>query len=353
MPIQNYEKYWSLTLAYTDINSEKFIETLRAIVDFIDNNDTLVYSSELYKALQNKVSQANGLKDVSLRKSINQFVKLGFINFQLKSYHKDCKNFLEAKTERKRLTIFSKIVFENSSFNRDISKDSQNREINFLLKTLEHIGQLSTKDIMALMTQKIDNFPEGYLTKEELLKAKQNAEEIEFYERKYNQVNHFKAVLSRLDDLIFISGILYFKEDAQVVFEEELKIKTKKGRIGYLHRIYKNQLKNEAGEKLGDIKCMLEKLSYPSLVASHIKPFIDSEESEKYNPGNGLLLSRNMDTLFDQGYISFEDNGNIILSDKLKKDVVEHLKKYKLDMIFINEERKEYLIYHRDNIFKN
>jgi predicted restriction endonuclease len=45
---------------------------------------------------------------------------------------------------------------------------------------------------------------------------------------------------------------------------------------------------------------MLEKLSYPSLVASHIKPFIKSDDFEAYDPNNGILLSRNMDILFDK-----------------------------------------------------
>jgi putative restriction endonuclease len=31
---------------------------------------------------------------------------------------------------------------------------------------------------------------------------------------------------------------------------------------------------------------MVERLDYPSLVASHIKPFIVSEENEAYDPNN-------------------------------------------------------------------
>jgi hypothetical protein len=31
---------------------------------------------------------------------------------------------------------------------------------------------------------------------------------------------------------------------------------------------------------------MVEELSYPSLVASHIKPFIDSDKNEAYDPDN-------------------------------------------------------------------
>jgi len=351
MQSQKYEKYWGITLAYTDIHGPKFNNSLEAIVNFIDKTDTSTYSSQLYTDLQEEVSKANGLKDISLRKSINQFVKLGFINFELKSYHPLCKLYLMTKIKLQQKTIFSKIVYENSSLNRDVTKDSNDKEINFLIKTLENIGRLSTNDILALMTQNINNYPAGYLTQEELEEATQNSQEIEFYSRKYNQVNHFKSILNNLDDLTVIDGVLCFEEDSHVILAEKLKSKTKK-RDNYLHLLYKNQLKAESIQKIGQIQCMLEKLSYPSLVASHIKPFIDSASNEAYDPNNGLLLSRNMDILFDKGYISFSDDGVLIYSPKLKKDVLEYLSTYKLDDIFINQNRIQYLHYHRKNIFQ-
>ena len=269
MAEQKYEKYWSVTLAYTAIYGKNFNSVLEVIVNFIDNNDTSKYTPSLYNNLQNEVSQVNGLKDTSLRKSINQFVKLGFINYQLKTYHPLAKLFLTSKLKQQKKTIFSRIVYENSSFDRDITVSSQKREINFLLKTLEELGSLTKKDIVALMTQNINDFPKGYLTENELNKAKENADEIEFYLRKYNQVNHFKSILGYLDDLIFIDGVLYFEEDAHIILKEKSTNKISK-RDNYLHRIYKNQLKEEVYEKLHQTKCMVEKLSYPSLVASHI-----------------------------------------------------------------------------------
>jgi putative restriction endonuclease len=63
---------------------------------------------------------------------------------------------------------------------------------------------------------------------------------------------------------------------------------------------------------------MIEKLAYPSLVASHIKPFIVSDIHEAYDVNNGLLLSRNMDILFDQGYISITPDYEIMVSDSIK-----------------------------------
>lgn len=349
---QKYEKYWGITLAYTDIHGKNFNMVLKTIINFIDNNDTSVYSPKLYDDLQIEVSKVNGLKNISLRKSINQFVKLGFVNFELKSYHPLCKLYLTTKIKLQQKTIFSKIVYENSSLNRDVTKDSNDKEINFLIKTLEKVGKLTTKDILALMTQNINSYPNGYLTNEELDKASKNSEEIEFYLRKYNQVNHFKSILNNLDDLTVIDGVLYFEEDSHVILAERLKTKIKK-RDNYLHLLYKNQLKEEVEDKFKVTKCMLEKLSYPSLVASHIKPFIQClNDDEAYDPNNGLLLSRNMDILFDQGYISFNNDGTIMYSPQLNEEVTKHLDNYKLDSIFINENRIQYFDYHRNNVFK-
>ena len=174
---------------------------------------------------------------------------------------------------------------------------------------------------------------------------------IRFIERKYNQAGHLHTILIRLDDLMFVKGDLYFEDDAQVEFGDYLREKEHK-RDSYLYRIYKNQLKEESSEKLGKVECMLELLDYPSLVASHIKPFINSSKDEAYDPDNGLLLSKNMDMLFDLGYISFEDCGKIIMSEELSGDLQNYLKDYALKSIFLNEKRLKYLKYHRKKIFR-
>lgn len=97
---------------------------------------------------------------------------------------------------------------------------------------------------------------------------------------------------------------------------------------------------------------MLEYLDYPSLVASHIKPFINSTKDEAYDPDNGLLLSKNMDMFFDLGYISFEEDGKILLSEELSDDLQNYLKGYALKSIFLTKKRLKYLKYHRKKVFR-
>lgn len=53
------------------------------------------------------------------------------------------------------------------------------------------------------------------------------------------------------------------------------------------------------------------------LIASHIVPWSKSTNDERLDPFNGILLSPTYDALFDRKIISFENNGKIILSEKI------------------------------------
>ena len=88
------------------------------------------------------------------------------------------------------------------------------------------------------------------------------------------------------------------------------------------------------------------------LVASHIKPWAMSNSKEKLDVENGFLLCPNHDSLFDKGLISFDVNGNIIISDSLNQhDRI--FMNVKNDMqISITEANKKYLKYHRQNVFR-
>jgi hypothetical protein len=59
------------------------------------------------------------------------------------------------------------------------------------------------------------------------------------------------------------------------------------------------------------------------LRASHIKPWKDSSNFERLDGNNGIMLSPHVDALFDQGLLSFEDNGRALFRNDLKKDVLD------------------------------
>lgn len=55
----------------------------------------------------------------------------------------------------------------------------------------------------------------------------------------------------------------------------------------------------------------------PLLVASHIKPWKGSTDAERLDGFNGLLLTPNLDRLFDRHLIGFSDDGSLLVSPLL------------------------------------
>jgi hypothetical protein len=88
------------------------------------------------------------------------------------------------------------------------------------------------------------------------------------------------------------------------------------------------------------------------LIASHIKPWKLSSNDERINPYNSLLLVPTLDKLFDNGYISFENKGQIMLSDKIDtKDWNRIGITAELRLRKVPEETKHFLEYHAEYIF--
>ena len=62
------------------------------------------------------------------------------------------------------------------------------------------------------------------------------------------------------------------------------------------------------------------------LRASHIKPWARcTDGTERVDGSNGLLLSPHADFLFDRGWITFEDNGSLVRSEHLPKEVLQRI----------------------------
>lgn len=87
------------------------------------------------------------------------------------------------------------------------------------------------------------------------------------------------------------------------------------------------------------------------LIASHIKPWAESEPREKLDVDNGFLMCPNHDRLFDKGYITFDDDGKIVISDELSGNDRILLNINDRMHIDLNENNKKYLKFHRENVF--
>lgn len=90
------------------------------------------------------------------------------------------------------------------------------------------------------------------------------------------------------------------------------------------------------------------------LRASHIKPWASSQDNERVDGQNGLLLTPHADLLFDQGWISFESNGKLLVACNLPAEVQAGLglalKRGHRYGAF-SQRQQDYLAFHRDVIF--
>ena len=91
------------------------------------------------------------------------------------------------------------------------------------------------------------------------------------------------------------------------------------------------------------------------LMASHIKPWRVSSNVEKTDPKNGFILSPLYDKLFDKGFITFSDEKELVISQWLSPDAKTKLELNKIKKVSdlpLDDERKQYLDYHRKFVFR-
>lgn len=97
--------------------------------------------------------------------------------------------------------------------------------------------------------------------------------------------------------------------------------------------------------------CRITQVNNPThLVASHIKPWRESNNEERLSGGNGLLLTPSVDHLFDRGFISFEDNGELITSPVADTRSLERMGLQPTNVGRFNSDQKHFLGYHRREI---
>ena len=112
-----------------------------------------------------------------------------------------------------------------------------------------------------------------------------------------------------------------------------------------------------------EYQCCMTGISIPQfLVASHIKPWKDSEDTkEKANPENGLCLNALHDKAFDLGFITVDKNTwHVVVSEALKnyKGVDDTTKNWiiacggkKINPPHRSVPGKKFLEYHNDVVF--
>lgn len=101
-----------------------------------------------------------------------------------------------------------------------------------------------------------------------------------------------------------------------------------------------------------DHKCALCGIELPELLrASHSKPWHECATDERLDPYNGLLLCRNHDALYKNGYITFDGTGLIHISERIPAMNYAMYDVHNKMKVLREEKNKPYFRWHRKNIF--
>ena len=146
-------------------------------------------------------------------------------------------------------------------------------------------------------------------------------------ERKKRETKSIEALIEKLNNLTNT--------------EREAVVKQRIGQ-GY----FKELLLDKYNEKC----CICGLRLPPLLVGSHIKRWAESLDAEKLDVNNGLLLCALHDALFDKFLISFNDNGQIIISSYIDPNEYEKLGLTTDITIEVLKEMVPYLEWHRTQV---
>ena len=149
----------------------------------------------------------------------------------------------------------------------------------------------------------------------------------------------------RLDDLSFSP------EEQELISNDSLK-ETEKATLVLARRgqgVFRNRV------QVIEASCRVTGVSAEKfLVASHIKPWKQSDNQERLDGNNGLFLSPHVDRLFDSGFISFTQRGGMLVSPSLDSDV---LPKWGIDpgkqFGRFNDEQSYFLEFHQERRFQS
>ena len=340
-------------MEYSDIHGMQFRNTLETIVDFIDEHPELQaeYDKALYSELQSKIHSVYGKKDkASTRKSINQMIKLGFVNSGLKGYHSLARKFLNADSTEDRSLIFSEVYYSCANFQSSVINDKyQGNPINFFIKTLMNLPskELCRKEIAALMNTDISVYKKGFLSEAELNSQVAHTNIKNFEDRKYNQIAYF------LNFLRYVPGISVTHDKYMVFYTEDdsLWIDKNSKRDPTLFRIMREKIKQESIKNYnGKVVCYFTKQEQKGLVVSHIVPsgylLKKGEDEAAYDYENAILLEPNIDAYFDKHDMTFTQDGKPQYAAKVPSTFIDAKVGLSLDKKILTKNRKEYLKEH-------
>ena len=161
-------------------------------------------------------------------------------------------------------------------------------------------------------------------------------------------------VTESMTDVANVSATLEYEEQiaAQIAADEDIP-ETERRAIVIARRgqgkFKKNVHKLESRCRITGV----ERLEH--LIASHCKPWRDCENNkERLDGENGLLLTPSIDHLFDRGFISFESNGELLISPVAHRESLRRMgvpTNQVKNVGSFSSGQKSYLEFHRESVF--
>ena len=172
--------------------------------------------------------------------------------------------------------------------------------------------------------------------------------------------------LAEISEQIFLTLMQYSLEKNPILFSTIQKNLTT---TSSALRRQITEVKRTVSQRIGQLQfrnrviklegaCPITGVASPAFLrASHIKPWRACETAEeRLDPQNGLALAPHIDQLFDQGYITFDTSGSLILSDECPPMIPIQWgfeEKISQSLIEVNSKRKKYINYHNRHVFKH
>lgn len=163
----------------------------------------------------------------------------------------------------------------------------------------------------------------------------------------------FSAALGRYSEFLssefYLSRVFFNEIVEDTAIDDEIKTEIERTVIS---RVGQSDFRR--GIMRRDRTCLICHLPYSELLrASHIKPWAKSTNKERLDISNGFLLCANHDALFDKGFISFDENGNLEISKEISPKDYSKLVIEKSMSMKVATNQEKYLFYHRHEIFRH
>lgn len=161
-------------------------------------------------------------------------------------------------------------------------------------------------------------------------------------ERLANVVPHPAAAVQKLESFVpAVQDLLHINADPR--FSQEpppMKVALANARVG--QGSYRQKMLEVWGRRCAMTGCPVEAV----LIASHARPWSLCETAKQcLDEYNGLLLSANLDRLFDQGLIAFADDGAVITRREAAIDALVPTERLR----FVDPRHVHYLAWHRNH----